>query len=88
MSIRDYFYEIDEEFLFADGPEFDAAIIGHVAVAGRRDVVLYDREKFIKILMANMSQEDAEEYFEYNVQSAYVGEATPAFATLLENRNE
>lgn len=81
MSIRDYFYEIDEGFLFADG--FDDAIIGQVAIAGRRDVILYDREKVIKILMKDMSQEDAEEYFEYNIQGAYVGEATPAFATLL-----
>lgn len=82
MTIREHFAEIDESFLFADG--FDDAIIGHVTVAGRRDVILYDREKVIKILMKDMSREDAEEYFEYNVQGAYVGEATPALATLLE----
>ena len=83
MSIRDYFAEIDNEFLFADG--FDSAIIVHVSIAGRRDVILYDRDKVINILMqGGMNQEDAVEYFEYNVQGAYVGEATPAFATLIE----
>ena len=82
MTIRDYFSEIDGSFLFADG--FDEAIIGHVAVAGRRDVILYDREKVITILMKDMSREDAEEYFDYNIQGAYVGVATPAFATLLD----
>jgi hypothetical protein len=29
--------------------------------------------------MENMSHEDAEEYFQYNVEGAYVGENTPAF---------
>lgn len=82
MQIREYFAEIDEEFLFADG--FDEAVIGYVSVFGRQNVILYDREKVIQILMADgMSSDDTEDYFEFNIQGAYVGESTPAFATLL-----
>lgn len=29
---------------------------------------------------------DAEEYFDYNIQEAYVGEYTPAFATLMRRK--
>jgi hypothetical protein len=29
--------------------------------------------------MKDMTSEEAEEYFEFNVQGAYVGENTPAF---------
>lgn len=63
----------------ADG--FDEAIIGLTRIAGRDDVIAYDYWKCIDILMTRdgMSAEDAVEYMEFNVISAYVGEFTPAF---------
>jgi hypothetical protein len=74
--------ELDEAILTADG--FDAALLGYVQVFSRI-VALYDREKCIAILMERdeMSLEDAEEYFDFNVVGGYHGEKTPAFATIL-----
>ena len=39
----------------------------------------YDTNKCIKILMKNMTHEEAMEYFDFNVGGAYMGEYTPAF---------
>ncbi len=60
------------EFLKADG--FDKAIIG-VDHASER--LIYSVRSCIEILREEMSEEDALEYFEYNVQGSYVGEKTP-----------
>lgn len=76
-----------EGVLFADG--FEEALIGYVerftGSEGRIAVALYDRRKCIEILMQQgMGLEDAVEHFEFNVIGAYVGEYTPAFATIPE----
>jgi hypothetical protein len=64
----------DEEILIADG--FDKAVIG-IELSSMR--LIYSVEKCIKILTddQDMSEEDAVEYFGYNVSGAYVGEKTP-----------
>lgn len=81
MSIRETLEEMDS-FMFADG--LDEALIGFVSIAGRI-TALYDREKAIQILLQDMDDyEEAEEFFDYNVQGAYVGDKTPAFATFIE----
>jgi hypothetical protein len=41
--------------------------------------VVYDTKKMVEILSAEMSEEDAWEYLEYNVFCAYVGEGTPMY---------
>lgn len=69
----------EEEFLTADG--FDAAIIGVDETCMR---VVYSVSKCIDILMADMSEEDAYEYFFYNVSSSYVGEKTPIWCMDLD----
>ena len=66
----------DEKMLFADG--FDKAIIGVAHIQNKR-IVSYDTKKCIKILMKDMTQEEAVEYFDFNVLGSYVGEYTPAF---------
>ena len=41
---------------------------------------LYNYEKVIEILMEDaMNREEAEEYFEYNIVGAWVGDETPGF---------
>ena len=71
----------DPEVLFADG--FDDAILGFVERFGAPPVVLYNRDKCIEILMEQgMTFEEAHEHFDYNVVGAWVGDRTPAFATL------
>ena len=80
MNVKEEISEINEDALFADG--FDDAIIG-IAVGGpnMNDVVVYDYEKCIEVLISRdgMSYSDAMEYMDYNVVGAYVGENTPMF---------
>lgn len=74
---REQIAENYPDVLFADG--FDEAIIGICCQGPSKAMVCYDRDHCIKILMKDMSEEEAEEYFEFNVQGAWVGEETPAF---------
>ena len=64
----------DEEFLIADG--FNVAILG---VDEKSMRLIYSTTKCIEILMEDMSEEEAFEYFYYNVSGAYMGEKTPIF---------
>ena len=79
MNVRESLAEIDDEILMAEG--FDEAVIGYAQRCGQPTVAVYDREKCIGILMQRdgMSHEDAEEFFEFNVAGAWVGERTPMF---------
>ena len=65
----------DEEFLTADG--FDHAIIG----VDERDMrIIYSKHKMIVTLMEEgMSDWEAEEYFDFNIAGAYMGEKTPIY---------
>lgn len=79
---------IDEsETLIILSPDFDSAIIGISRQFNNPPVVVYNREMVIRILMIDgeMSQEEAEEYFVFNVETAYLGEATPAFISLIDH---
>ena len=64
----------DEELLIADG--FNEAVIGIDPNSNR---IIYSISKCIEILVKDMNDEDAREYFNYNVLGAYVGEKTPMF---------
>jgi len=70
--------------LLADG--FETAIIGVAQQFSNPPIAIYDRAKCIGILMTrdDMSQDGAEEFFEFNVQGAWVGEDTPAFLIPME----
>lgn len=65
--------------LLADG--FEAAVLGVVHRCGQVPVVVYDRDKCLLVLQRRdgMSYQDAEEYFSFNVEGAWVGQGTPAF---------
>ncbi len=68
----------NEPLMFAEG--YDAAILG---IAWREGVaiVAYNTQGVLDILCRRdgMTQIDAEEFFDYNVQGAWLGEATPIF---------
>jgi len=66
-----------EGLLFADG--FDEAIIGVAERIGMEPVVAYDTNKIIEILSREMTEDEAVEYFEFNILGAYMGERTPVF---------
>jgi hypothetical protein len=61
-----------EELLKADG--FDAAVIGLEENDMR---LIYSVSKCLEILQEDMNEEDAIEYFMFNVSGAYVGPKTP-----------
>ena len=68
----------DEELLKADG--LDDAIIGIAELKQTGVYVLvYSRSAVIKILIDRdeMTDEDAEEYYDFNIVGAYMGEKTP-----------
>lgn len=74
--LEESLYE-DENILMADG--FDDAFIGIGSSFNSVPVAVYDRDKCIDILCKDMTYDEAQEYFEYNVIGAYVGEKTPFF---------
>lgn len=58
--------------------DFDDCIIGVVERIGGDCGVLYDPELIVKKLVSQgMSEEEAEEYFDFNVAGAYIGKRTP-----------
>ena len=74
---------ITEEYpdlLTLDG--FDEAIIGVVERIGLL-AVCYDRNKILSILMRDMNEEEAIEYFEFNILGAYMGESTPVYLDMM-----
>ena len=60
---------------------YDEAIIGVARRCGQPDLIAYDLEKIIEILVKRdgMSYEEAVEYFEFNIVGAWMGDATPCF---------
>ena len=77
----DIINEYNPQALKADG--FDDAIIGVASRCGISDLIAYDVSKIIDILQKRdgMTHEEAQEYFEFNVIGAYMGEHTPIFIT-------
>lgn len=75
--IREKLVELtgDEELLFVDG--MDGAIIGVDLVDNR---VVYSYSLLLEQLMLqDMTEEEAIEYADYNIITAYVGERTPIY---------
>ena len=62
----------EDDLLKADG--FDDAIIGIDDSSMR---LIYSVSKCIEILRKDMDEEDAIEYFDFNVSGSYMGEKTP-----------
>ena len=73
--------ELNPDALTADG--FEDAYIGYIQgwfEQNQSYVACYDRAKCIEILTRDgMNEDEAEEYFEFNVAGAYVGKYTPLF---------
>ena len=63
------------------------AIVGMVQQHGSDPVVLYDPLKIIHNLVVdnNITQEEAEEFYNFNIACAYVGPNTPMMLIRLES---
>ena len=62
----------EEDILNADG--FDEAIIG---IETNEMRLIYSVSKCIQILCRDMNEEEAVEFFDFNVRGSYVGDKTP-----------
>jgi hypothetical protein len=84
MDVEKTQMKISEEYpelLKADG--FDEAVVGVVQRMGIQ-AICYDQDKVLSILMKDMSEEEAIEYFDYNIAGAWVGESTPFYLIKME----
>ena len=69
--------EREESVVFADGLE--EAFIG-IGYQFHSPIALYSKNKAIQCLIdQGMDEEQAYEYFDYNIAGSYVGENTPIF---------
>lgn len=61
----------------------EAALLGEVERNGMPAVLCYSRERIVVILMERdgMTRKDAEEFIEYNIEGASIGERTPVLLT-------
>ena len=71
---------------FAEGAiildNFDDCIIGITEEFGCGPRILYSKEKIIDKLSENMPEEDALEYYDFNILGGYFGEQNPIFLTI------
>lgn len=79
INVKEYladFYPDEEDIIVFDG--LDEAFIG-VGYIFNKAFACYDREKIITILMVRdeMSVEEAEEFFDFNIAGSYCGDRTP-----------
>ena len=78
ISIKEELEAINPSALLADG--FDNALVGWGHQASREPVAISNYDKCVEILVKEgSSEEDAIEWMEYNVVSAWYGENTPIF---------
>lgn len=83
--MREALADLDEDLLFMDPESFDEAIIGYIERANSPPVVCYNKDKVLEILMKDgMDWEEAEEYYNYNIVDAWVGERTPTFLNIYD----
>lgn len=69
-------FEPDAQIL----PEHENALVGMCIQFGRPPVALYDYTKVITNLMSQgMSNEEAADFFDFNIFGAWLGDYTPAF---------
>ena len=71
------------DVLIADG--FDKAIMGIVERFGMNPVVLYNKNKCINIMIKRdgMTEEEAIDFYYYNIVGSHMGDYTPCFAEIL-----
>lgn len=83
MVTREQIAEINPDALFCDG--HDDALIGVASRFGVTSVACYDIDKVVQGLMKDgMSEDEAIEFFDFNIIGAWVGEQTPVFVRLLQ----
>lgn len=77
----------NDDMLFLTEKEYDKALIGWMYNSEYIPVALYSRNKLIQVMINefNMTEEEALDYYGYNVENTYMGENTPMYADTLDN---
>jgi hypothetical protein len=77
-DIREVLVDQNPDALYVDGHE--NALIGIAYRFGQEPLACYSYEKVIANLEAmGMSEDEAEEFFEFNIVGAWMGDGTPVF---------
>ncbi|MBU9199962.1 hypothetical protein KTD31_00915 [Burkholderia multivorans] len=81
--IRAVLNDLEGPFRLLEPASMDEAIVGLAERAGMPPLVCYDRQKVIDLLRKNdgMAEDEAEEFFEFNIGGAYLGPESPMFIT-------
>lgn len=66
---------------------FDDCIVGISEQFGEGNRIVYSKDMIIKKLCEEMSEEEALEYYDYNILGGYFGEQNPIFLTISNNIN-
>ena len=69
----------------ADIKKYEQAIIGQDDASLR---IVYSANKIVEILSEEMTPEEAEEFYEYNILGAYMGDMTPIYVSEHGSINE
>jgi len=69
----------------AEIKKYEQAIIGQDDASLR---VVYSANKIIEILSEDMTHEEAEEFYEYNILGAYMGDMTPIYVNEHDSIND
>ena len=69
----------DPDLLTLDG--YDECVVGLVERQGQPTILCYDRALILAKLEREMSAEEAEEFFDFNIIGAWMGDRTPCFLT-------
>jgi hypothetical protein len=71
---------------FAEGAiildNFDDCIVGISEQFGEGNRIVYSKDMIIKKLCEEMSEEEALEYYDYNILGGYFGEQNPIFLSI------
>ena len=72
----------DEAILLIDG--MDEAVIGFARRCGQPTIAVYDYTTLVSLhCQMGMTEDEAVEYIQFNIEGAWVGEGTPALVVPL-----
>ena len=69
----------------AEIKKYEQAIIGQDDASLR---IVYSANKIVEILSEEMTAEEAEEFYEYNILGAYMGDMTPIYVSEHDSIND
>jgi hypothetical protein len=74
---KHYLFEQAEGAIILDG--FDDCLIGIAEEFGNGPRLIYSKDRIIHKLQEDMTEEEAHEYYDYNILGGYFGEQGPVF---------